>query len=83
MNFDNAVTGRTEVEDEVDSDYPQAMLSDQSMLACSFHRGAGSLFAVAHNTVLVGDYSVRCEGVTFLPPGGSWLWLALLCAGRW
>lgn len=60
-----------------------AILPRQSMLSCSFHRGPEVLFAVTHSTLVLGAQGdlVACEGVSFLPPGPSWLYLALLCAG--
>lgn len=60
-----------------------AILPRQSMLSCSLHRGAETLFAVTHSTLVLGAGGdlVACEGVTFLPPGPNWLYLALLCAG--
>jgi hypothetical protein len=61
-----------------------AILSKQTLLSCSFHMGAESLFAVAHTTLLLGAAGalVACEGVTFMPPGATWMYLALLCAGK-
>jgi len=60
-----------------------AILSRQTLLSCSYHRGVDSLFAVAHTSLLLGDKGalVACEGVTFLPPGATWIYLALTCAG--
>ena len=61
----------------------QAILSKQTLLSCSFHCGPESLFAVSHTTLLLGATGnlVACDGVTFLPPGASWIYLALACAG--
>ena len=60
-----------------------AILPRQSMLSVSYHRGTETLFAVTHSTLVLGVSGdlVACEGVSFLPPGPSWLYLALLCAG--
>lgn len=60
-----------------------AILPRQSMLSCSLHRGTETLFAVTHSTLVLGAGGdlVACEGVSFLPPGPNWLYLALLCAG--
>jgi hypothetical protein len=60
-----------------------AVLSKQSLVGCSVHLGVESVFAVASNTLIIGAAGdmVACEGVTFLPPGASWIYLALTCAG--
>jgi len=62
---------------------PKALLPRQSIQAVATHCGKGVLYGVAHNTMIVGQQGqmVRCEGVTFLPPGSRWLSLALQCSG--
>lgn len=63
----------------------RAVISSQSHLAASVHRGAEPLFGVAHDTLLAGEpdrLMVFCRGVTLLPPGPAWISLALACAGR-
>ena len=66
----------------------------QSMLGASMHTGPEPLFAIASSILLLGKktnqqgqgqgrYSAqlgRCDGLTLLPPGALWLFLALLCA---
>ena len=56
----------------------QAFLERYSVTASMVYTGSQDLFAVAGNTLDLGG-AVRCDGVTVLPPGGSWLSLALMC----
>ena len=60
---------------------PQALLPKQSLSAVAVHCGGGSLYAVAHSTMVIGagGSMVGCEGITLLPPGARWLTLALGC----
>jgi hypothetical protein len=63
---------------------PQALLSRQSAISVAVHCGPGELFAVAYNSVAIGNDGrlVFVEGVTVLPPGNRWITLALRCMGK-
>ena len=48
-----------------------ALLPKQSLAAVAVHCGPGTLYGVAHSTMVIGSGSamVGCEGITLLPPG--------------
>eukprot|EP00603_Paraphysomonas_imperforata_P009533 CAMPEP_0114465236 /NCGR_PEP_ID=MMETSP0104-20121206/8383_1 /TAXON_ID=37642 ORGANISM="Paraphysomonas imperforata, Strain PA2" /NCGR_SAMPLE_ID=MMETSP0104 /ASSEMBLY_ACC=CAM_ASM_000202 /LENGTH=1658 /DNA_ID=CAMNT_0001638425 /DNA_START=38 /DNA_END=5014 /DNA_ORIENTATION=+ len=52
-----------------------------SVPAACVYTGADPFRAVASN-ILFTPQSVRCDGVTLLPPGDEWVFLALRCLGE-
>lgn len=65
---------------ESEPEQPKVTWPHQSIMSCSANLGSEPLFA-ASLRIIGSKKKIFCEMVSFLPPGPTWLQLALLCVG--
>jgi len=58
-----------------------AIMPRYSVPGAAVYRDKKTLFGVAYKVLELNSSLVKCEGVSFLPPGCEWISLALMCIG--